>query len=283
MIDHKKVWDQILDTSGLIDLACEEHSHDLLDGHGGPANAPLDHTFYRLCHIHEALDWPAIEYVLSIMRTIDGFENLRLPDHAIDSVADLHFEETIGIADHTSIARGTYSNDWGTPAFVLNVVRAIYGRITHDLATSEEHNLRVCADIFWTADRPCPSDLALPSMSVIWCNPPGPRVLVEKFWNLWCNQIANGCFGGFLIFKQDHWRALLTPPFSCTCVVLNKRLSFIRSQAEIEHLKAKADREGKRYQKPSGANFPSTLVLPGDVRREIGEVLGPAVLWEPYR
>jgi hypothetical protein len=261
-------WREILDASGLADLACERHGHDLLDGIKDDAYGwPLELTFAHLCRHLGATSWADFEPVLERMRTIDGFEGLRIPDgHAAEVIEVRANGPRIGICDHTSNARGTYSDAWGTPDHVIEIVRQLYGEIDYDLASNDEANKIVRAAQYWTQQRLCPKDPDIAAGSVIWCNPPGPRWHVDEFWSVWCRCVERGAVGGFLIFKQDHWRALPAPPVPCTAVVLRKRLRFVGAKG--------------------GANFPSTLVLSGrlfmDVRRT-GKFsdTGPALVWEP--
>lgn len=191
----------------------------------------------------------------------------------------------IGIADHTSLQRGTWSDDWGTPETVLDLVRGLYGPIVLDLASSAEHNERVKAGWLYTTDYPCPDHPPMVNTQSagvsVWCNPPGPRSVVEAFWNVWRWCAERTGAGGFLIYKQDHWRALPPPSFLCTCVVLRKRLRFHRSEAEVEFLRVEAERKGEKYKPAGGATFPSTLVLPGDVRDRVHPDHGHALLWGP--
>jgi hypothetical protein len=153
--------------------------------------------------------------------------------------------KAVGICDHTSIARGTYSSEWGTPPWVLDISKLLYGTVHVDLASSAEANLyHVKARCYWSADNPCPSKPDVPAGHTIWCNPPGPCTLVKEFWQAWQYCIAGGAKGSFLIFKQDHWRQLPAPTMDVTALVLRRRLRFVGAKG--------------------GANFPSTLILSGN-------------------
>jgi hypothetical protein len=156
-----------------------------------------------------------------------------------------------------------YSDNWGTPDHVLQIVRDLYGPFTHDLASCEEHQEIVRAMRYWSEADPCPPQVPVSSDSVLWCNPPGPRTRVEWFWRVWQDAIFRGAHGGFLVFKQDHFRALPAPEFPCTTIALRQRVKFIRSKEEIAFLRAEAKRKGEKYKHSGGATFPSTLVLDG--------------------
>lgn len=192
------------------------------------------------------------------------------------------------IPDNTSIRRGTYSDSWITPPHVLDIVRGIHGQFTHDLASSQEANeiVRVLVG-YWSAEHPCPLNPGLGSGDNAWCNPPGPGSRVKEFWAIWCAAIQAGATGGFLIFKQDHWRQLPCPPIPVTVIVLRKRLAF--RAPEIEYLRAceRARKKGRPIpSRRAGANFPSTLILSGDFATEpaLRGMLaqhGHVMLWEP--
>jgi hypothetical protein len=167
-------------------------------------------------------------------------------------------------ADHTSIARGTYSDRWGTPDAILDLVREIYGPITLDLASSAAANRRVGAEQIYTFENPCP--IKPPASPVVWCNPPGPGKRVKEFWQAWQHAVAwPRCLGGgFLIFKQDHWRQLPSPLRPMAAVVLRKRLQFVADVGA----------------KPCGAGFPSTLILTPTARSlELAAAHGHVMIW----
>jgi hypothetical protein len=243
---YTQAWSEILDASGLEDLASEKHGHDLLDGvEKGKHGAPLDYVFRRLCSRYGVKSWRDVEDVLVLMRTVDGFEHLRVPDIHLEDLAELEIcGPKVGICDHTSVTRGTYSNEWITPSWVLEISALLYGSIHVDLASSKEANWHVTAQSYWSADNPCPTKPNVPAGHVIWCNPPGPCVLVKKFWQAWQYCIADGAYGSFLIFKQDHWRQIPAPSMDVTALVLRRRIRFVGAKG--------------------GANFPSTLILSGD-------------------
>lgn len=243
---YAKAWAEILDASGLKDLACEEHGHDLLDGLARNAHgAPLDRTFRILCSHESVKDWADVEPVLARMRTVEGFENLRVPDRHLDAIAELELcGPKVGICDHTSIARGTYSSEWITPPWVLDIARCLYGMITCDLASSAEANKHIDAIWYWSIENPCPKEPSGAAVRTVWCNPPGPCSLVKEFWQSWQHCIAQEAKGAFLLFKQDHWRQLPPPRMDVTALVLRRRIRFIGAK--------------------QSANFPSTLILSGD-------------------
>lgn len=262
-MSHYDTWREIVHASGLEDLAAESHGHDLLDGiKKGMHGCPLDKAFYILCRHLGVAGWDGAEEALQRMRTVKGFEGLRLPDHVLDEILDDQMgNPKIGICDHTSVRRGTYSDKWGTPDHIITVVRDLYGPITHDLASSPEDNKRIQASKIWTAWDPCPEDPGMGAGDVVWCNPPGPCHSVKEFWDVWLKCVARGAVGGFLIFKQDHWRQLPAPPMPVLAVVLRKRLRYVGAKG--------------------GASFPSTLVLVG-VCNLLPQVfdLGHVVVWQ---
>lgn len=160
-------------------------------------------------------------------------------------------------AHHTSQQRGTMRDDWGTPEWVLDIVRGIYGPITHDLASNDEANQLVGAKWYWTRENPCPLHPPTEPEDVVWCNPPGPCAMVEHFWRIWWRCVGLG--GGFLVFNLDHLRQLPAPPQTATVLILRKRLRFVGAS--------------------QGASFPSALVSPGRVEQkasllEHGHLLG---------
>jgi hypothetical protein len=152
--------------------------------------------------------------------------------------------KAVGICDHTSIDRGTYSDKWITPPWVLGISELLYGSVHVDLASSRDANLYVKAYHYWSVENPCPSNPDVPARHTIWCNPPGPCALVKEFWQAWQYCIAGGAKGSFLIFKQDHWRQLPAPAMDVTTLVLRRRIRFVGAKG--------------------GANFPSTLILSGN-------------------
>jgi len=133
----------------------------------------------------------------------------------------------IGIAHHTSIARGTYSSEWGTPPEIVEVVRTAFGCIDYDLASSEEHNRIVKAGIYFTKKDPLKNVNNL-APGMIYCNPPGPSELVLHFWVQWqvCVSLC-GWQGAFLLFNIDHWRMLPRPTFHTKALLLRRRLRFV--------------------------------------------------------
>ena len=288
MLDLPTIWRNVLDASGIYDEAQEYHGHDLLDGIEGEAHgAPLEHTFVRLCKVENVTELADVERVLARMRMLHGFEGLCLPQEVIERVLEDRDDPAVGICDHTSVARGTYSDRWGTPLEVLKAVVGVCGPIEYDLATDEQNRERMeDAGIlggegqrYWTAEDRCPRHPDV-RRGVVWCNPPGPRTLVEEFWAAWLHCIEQGATGAFLIFKQDHWRALASPSVPCTTVVLRKRLKFVRSAAEERAARQAAEDSGRKYVRAAGANFPSTLVFSGRLEgarlaraAELGHVL----------
>lgn len=265
LVSYTKAWAEILDASGLEDLACEEHGHDLLDGITNVKDAygaPLDEVFRILCGRDGVRDWSDVEQILARMRTVEGFEDLRIPDRHLDAMAEVeHCGLKVGICDHTSVARGTYSDAWITPQWVLGIVRGLYGNIGYDLASSLEGNTHVKAIVYWDISKPCPRRPRAPGKnSVVWCNPPGPCSRVKEFWQSWKHCIAQGARGAFLIFKQDHWRQLPPPSMDVTALVLRRRIRFVGAKG--------------------GANFPSTLILSGDQLEHEGLYgHGHVILW----
>lgn len=165
------------------------------------------------------------------------------------------------IAHHTSIARGTYQSTWGTPDYILDAVRGLYGPVEYDLASSFEHNKRVKAQRWFSKGAPCPRSVEGPVRpgDFFWCNPPGPCKLVAKFWATWCDAVARGAVGAFLLFNSDHWRQLAKPPFPVSVVVLRKRVRYVGA--------------------PHQANFPSVLILSPGGKGRLPEDFGHVVTW----
>ena len=243
------MWREILDASGLADLASEEHGHDLLDGlTDGEPNAALEHVFTVLCRHHGVTSWGDVGPVLDRMRTVEGFELLRVPDHAIEHAIQLEEEaaggKVLGVCTNTSARRGTYQSTWGTPQHILEIVRDHFGaEISLDLASSEEANKIVKAKRFYSAEKPCPLAPGVGLDEMVWCNPPGPCWAVKEFWDAWVSCVQRSARGGFLIFAIDHLRQLPAPPMPLPVIMLRKRIRFVGA--------------------PGGANFASALVLSG--------------------
>ena len=135
--------------------------------------------------------------------------------------------------------KGAQSDDWGTPREVVDMVRSTLGDIDIDLASSEKHNKVVGAYKYYSIDDPCPE--VTWTVPTTFCNPPGPVANVRWFWDVWCNTLAPGRGGAFLIFQIDHWRTLPAPPRDLWCLLWPKRLKFVGAK--------------------DGANFSSVLVL----------------------
>lgn len=160
----------------------------------------------------------------------------------------------------TSKARGTYRDDWGTPDEILHTVRELYGRISIDLASSDEANKRVNATCYYTLELPA-IDPPLCKGSVVYCNPPGPSTEVKRFWGIWCFCLARGAVGAFLVFNLDHLRMLPAPPVECLVWFPRHRLRFVGA--------------------PSTAAFSSSLVMsipPGLPPSAFSHLPG-AVMW----
>lgn len=259
-----EMWRECVHASGLSDLACEIHRHDLLDGiDGGYPDAPLDETFWRLCASLGVTGWDGVETVLELMRTVPGFDGLRLPDEALASQADrLEAAESgkvLGVCTNTSAARGTYQSTWGTPEDLLLRVRDAFGRIDVDLASSEEHNARVRAGRIYTIHNPCPRRVPVLPGEVVWCNPPGPGSQVKEFWAIWNDCLAAGAAGAFLFFQIDHWRQVAPPAMPLAVVILRRRLRYVGAK--------------------SSANFASVLAI-ANSRLDLRD-LGHVVRWAP--
>lgn len=245
-MDYRKAWAEIVAESGLADIAAEAHGHDLLDGIVPNAHGvPLSQTFVALCHYHGVRDWADVEPVLALMRTVDGFGGLRIPQERVEKLILTQEEarggKVQGVCTNTSVRRGTYSDAWGTPQEILFLVHDLFGDIDVDLASSPEHNKRIGARSFFSESNPCPKGLVCKPGLVLWCNPPGPCKRVKEFWEIWCWNISIGCRGAFLVFSGDHLRQLEHPGFPLWVVALRKRLRFVGAKG--------------------GANFPSYLIL----------------------
>jgi hypothetical protein len=133
------------------------------------------------------------------------------------------------------IRAGAKLDDWGTPDFVLNIVRAVCGPITIDLASNRSANARIGAREFYSKSNSCPEHVPIKTHSVVWCNPPGPVEKVRWFWDRWCECIANDATGGFLIFNLDHWRTLGAPAAPLFVCILRQRLRFVGAESQFHH------------------------------------------------
>lgn len=165
---------------------------------------------------------------------------------------------------HTSRKRGTISNDWGTPEWVLDLVRIVCdGEITEDLASSPGHNERVRAQRYFVAGSSKAIGTYQPTpKSVVWCNPPGPCSRVKIFWARWLEFTPPGN-GAFLIYNLDHWRQLPAPPTPMHVLVLQKRIKFVGAT--------------------SSASFPSAIVwakMPGVWHNKLLREHGHMVVWQ---
>jgi len=213
-------------------------SGDLLDGIG-PIDAPLVVAFTTLCR-HLGVRGKNVEPVLRRMRTIQGLEHLRLPDEVTDRILDkaCGTEDASG-AHLTSIARGTYSSNWGTSVETIAAVIDAFGTIDLDLCSSAEHNKTVGARAWYSEERPCPEAPEILLGDVVYCNPPGPSVFVKDFWRIWLGCLSRGAVGAFLVFNADTARGL-EPPAGLYGTLLRKRQRFVGA--------------------PSSASFPSLMV-----------------------
>ena len=136
----------------------------------------------------------------------------------------------------TSTERGTYRDDHGTPAHVIELHRRIHCTIDIDLASDAQAQKIVRARRYYSLEKPCPLVVTLPpDPGTVWCNPPGPSENVIRFWQIWCSCVARGAEGSFLAFSVDHLRFLVPPPTRCYVLFFEKRLKFVgnRSQAAI--------------------------------------------------
>lgn len=147
------------------------------------------------------------------------------------------------IGANTSLANGTYKADWGTPPEIIDlVVRAAGQPVYCDLASSEEHNKRIGAEIFYSTENPCPT--ALPECrGLLWCNPPGPGKNILSFFARWMESVHRNIYpAAFLLFNLDHLRYLVHADYF-NITVLRKRIKFV----------------GAKHQN----NFPSAIIWSG--------------------
>lgn len=271
-MNYREAWDEIVGASNLEAVEGAFIGHDLLDGVKFDAHgcAMVD-VFTTLCRKEGVKGWSDITPILDRIREVEGFEGLRIPDHRIEFLVDRLDEDNgglvKGICTNTSVRRGVYSDEWGTPIEIIDYVRQLYGPIDLDLASNKKAQLTVAAADYYSAERPCPSALPDPCNKVLWCNPPGPGSRVKEFWAVWCDAIQRGARGAFLLFQQDHWRQIHPPPKPVVCVVLRKRLKFVPGPSQTK--------------KAQGANFASTLVLTVGPPRDRLYDLGHPVTWIP--
>jgi hypothetical protein len=123
----------------------------------------------------------------------------------------------------TSMQRGTYRDDHGTPDWILDMHREIHGPIDVDMASNADANAYVQAVRYYTETDPCPDVI---SGNSIWCNPPGPSGHVQYFWDIWRRAIERGSHGSFLCFSVDHFAMLERPGVPVGVLFLRSRVRF---------------------------------------------------------
>lgn len=163
----------------------------------------------------------------------------------------------------TSVKRGQYRDDWGTPSEIIDFVRCIFGRIDIDLASNVEAQKIVMARRWYSKINPCPEFvnqelMEIPRPRIVWCNPPGPSSRVVRFWDTFKNLVDNhDSFGAFLLFSIDHLRMIDPPKYGKSYIVpIRKRIKFVGAKSTasissaliicgIDHLTAiKLDSDG---------------------------------------
>lgn len=164
----------------------------------------------------------------------------------------------------TSTERGTYKDSHGSPIWVTDLVKRIFGRIDMDLASSREDNKRIGSRGFYSKSNPCPAVLKHITGEVLYTNPPGPSEHVVRFWNTWCRGIGDGAEGAFLFFSADHIRLVTEhPDIPLHVLIPHKRLKF----------------HGNKTQ----CSWVSALVSTKPPKLETDWLLGHWLIWEPHR
>ena len=161
------------------------------------------------------------------------------------------------LAPTTARSERDYDGDeWTTPSHVLDLTRAVLGRISLDPASSAFAQQRVSADRFFTkAD----GSLDLPWLGEsVWLNPPysNPRPFVDKLRA----EVVAGNVGRALLLvntsSSTGWFQALVSQYP-TCL-WRSRIRFVHPQ-----------RSGDR------PRYDSTFVYLGDGDRRFAEVFGP--------
>lgn len=93
----------------------------------------------------------------------------------------------------------TTGNDWYSPPWVVDAVRAVVGEFDLDPASCEVANRVVRADRYYTVED---NGLALPWEGQVWCNPPHDRAIGS-----WVARALRG-------FWDEHARVSLLLPVS---------------------------------------------------------------------
>lgn len=131
------------------------------------------------------------------------------------------------------------SSDWGTPAEWVERVRSVIGDIDLDPCSSVEHNDRVLARSFITAEE---NGLELPWRGRVFVNPPGgrglPRLFFIKFlYDYLSGAISEGVYLGYSL-EQLLWvgRLLKEKPLSGQLVAVpHSRIRFIGAGSSPTH------------------------------------------------
>ena len=74
------------------------------------------------------------------------------------------------------------SHNWGTPEWLVDVVHDVMGRIDLDPASTDEHNERVKAGLYYTKEM---DGLTRQWSGKVWCNPPYGRGELLAFTTKW--------------------------------------------------------------------------------------------------
>ena len=163
-----------------------------------------------------------------------------------------------------------YQSDYGTPSYILDAVLASLdaNSWTLDLCSSAEHNERIGATYFYSADCPYSKINELTAwppypLDVVWCNPPGGNW--RAHFNLWTRCAESGAY---LAYSVDQLRGINLRITDCL-VLLHKRVRYLLPNGEPAK---------------STAPCPSALIVRGACRyRPLYQIGAVYQLMEPHR
>lgn len=128
-------------------------------------------------------------------------------------------------------------NNYGTPEYILELAREVLGgKIELDPFSSEWHNERVRADVYYDGTRGCGIADGWSRYShprTVWCNPPYGRGLIDKCVDSWIraarNQemVAGLCLTNSATSSQWCQRLMEYPH-----VMLRQRISFVHPELD---------------------------------------------------
>jgi hypothetical protein len=113
------------------------------------------------------------------------------------------------------------SDNWGTPAFLVELARGLLGTIDLDPCSTAVDNEVIQASHFYTEQD---DGLVQPWSGTVLCNPPGGNSkLVKAFW---AKCVAHPAPVFWVGFNLGQLRYLQPSPLGFRCAILRKRVQF---------------------------------------------------------